>query len=304
MACITHLFQTNNIDSLIEHAKNTCFENLDNNIVYNITLMYDNIIGTTLNSNNYFTPEEQNIADSIIQKFVSNTLNIGLRNGSCICKIVKHIYNIIIMNINPNKFLNLDNIIKSKITTIIDNYRNITQILQNLQEIFNQFNRNTVSDTLPIAMFNTIPSQNLNSILTQCTTIDSNIKKENLSCGICQDPFNDSDEIIASQCDIRHHFHKNCIKPWVTEHHNNCPLCKHKFYNDINHANNEDNIGEDNIGENNIGEDNIGEDNIGEDNIGEDNIREDNIGEDNTLVMQLFIHFNTRNNTEDENNSE
>ena len=43
-------------------------------------------------------------------------------------------------------------------------------------------------------------------------------------CLICINNFNDEDEIIHLPCN--HMFHKNCIKSWICEENNKCPVCR------------------------------------------------------------------------------
>ena len=44
-------------------------------------------------------------------------------------------------------------------------------------------------------------------------------------CSICIDEFEDGETIrILPKCN--HGFHFDCIKPWLTERHRCCPLCK------------------------------------------------------------------------------
>ena len=43
-------------------------------------------------------------------------------------------------------------------------------------------------------------------------------------CLICIDNFNEEDDIVKIKCN--HIFHKNCIKSWLCEESNKCPVCR------------------------------------------------------------------------------
>lgn len=47
---------------------------------------------------------------------------------------------------------------------------------------------------------------------------------ESCECLICMDEFNKDDSIIKTHC--KHLFHKNCIKTWLCEESNKCPVCR------------------------------------------------------------------------------
>ena len=48
-------------------------------------------------------------------------------------------------------------------------------------------------------------------------------------CSICQENFNEGDEVTPLRCDMRHTFHSPCILPWFgteVDREVKCPLCK------------------------------------------------------------------------------
>ena len=47
----------------------------------------------------------------------------------------------------------------------------------------------------------------------------------NKQCSICFEDFAENDEVITLPCDVRHVYHENCIKQWLTQK-DTCPLCK------------------------------------------------------------------------------
>ena len=43
-------------------------------------------------------------------------------------------------------------------------------------------------------------------------------------CSICLEPYQENDKIVQLTCN--HIFHKNCIREWLQNKQNNCPLCR------------------------------------------------------------------------------
>ncbi len=43
-------------------------------------------------------------------------------------------------------------------------------------------------------------------------------------CAICLLPFSINDQLTYLPCDPRHHFHSNCIEPWLMQD-SKCPIC-------------------------------------------------------------------------------
>ena len=99
--------------------------------------------------------------------------------------------------------------------------------------------------------------------------LEEEIQDEELSCAICQEPFQKGELVIKLPCEgQKHYFHKGddpekCqgIKPWL-EVNNKCPICRTEFPMEEQQEEDESNS-EDN-GDNNGGEDNG--DNNGESN--------------------------------------
>mmetsp|Transcript_29087 Transcript_29087/g.83369 ORF Transcript_29087/g.83369 Transcript_29087/m.83369 type:complete len:348 (+) Transcript_29087:43-1086(+) len=42
-------------------------------------------------------------------------------------------------------------------------------------------------------------------------------------CSVCLSPFEEDDEVTALQCE--HHFHRSCIRTWLSDYRRTCPLC-------------------------------------------------------------------------------
>jgi hypothetical protein len=61
---------------------------------------------------------------------------------------------------------------------------------------------------------------------------ESEKNMELVDCQICQTQYESEDEvIILPECN--HYFHSDCIKKWLLEYDNTCPLCRKKYDNQI-----------------------------------------------------------------------
>lgn len=53
------------------------------------------------------------------------------------------------------------------------------------------------------------------------------------TCSICFEEFKDTDEITPLNCHESHFFHTGCLKEWVKNRHNSCPICRELITQDI-----------------------------------------------------------------------
>jgi len=44
-------------------------------------------------------------------------------------------------------------------------------------------------------------------------------------CPICVEAFGDQSEVVVLPCNVKHIYHANCVREWLTKH-RLCPLCK------------------------------------------------------------------------------
>ena len=78
----------------------------------------------------------------------------------------------------------------------------------------------------------------------------NDIKNENI-CPVCKDEFQIDDILMDLPC--KHHFHKDCILPWLNQH-DSCPICRFELKTDDDDYENrkrERNVQENNISNNN-----------------------------------------------------
>ena len=74
-------------------------------------------------------------------------------------------------------------------------------------------------------------SQNAVDKLKRCNINEQKLKEfgfEN-SCPVCKDEFVINEECLLMPCE--HHFHKNCLIPWLKER-NSCPVCRFELPTD------------------------------------------------------------------------
>jgi len=116
----------------------------------------------------------------------------------------------------------------NNIINIFDNYFrniNITNIEENNMETFNFIfdlytaptvnnNFEDVKIVLNEDKFNNLERVSLNNL------VDTNVK----DCLICLECFDEKDELIKIKC--KHIFHCNCIKSWLCNESNKCPVCR------------------------------------------------------------------------------
>ena len=117
----------------------------------------------------------------------------------------------------------------------ISNPNNISMFTQNL---FNNFQFDDVVVALTDEEFNKLDKQ----LYTLKSTQSGEEGEDN--CMICCDCYEENNEIIVLQC--KHNFHTNCIRKWLCEFNNKCPMCKLEIskgrpLNNTNNLNNSNN---------------------------------------------------------------
>lgn len=101
------------------------------------------------------------------------------------------------------------------------------------QNLFAQYILQAVSDTVRSALHNL--SDQIEYKLTGGDVVDNEPqyviiryknmpnKKENTSCPICFDEYDDSSMVSSTKC--LHFFHKECLKKWIDVN-KTCPICR------------------------------------------------------------------------------
>ena len=108
--------------------------------------------------------------------------------------------------------------------------RNIRNILFDLlmsgfnDVIANHPVNDPVEDKLTEEQFNNLPKLSLDE-LKEKNKINESLEDNELKCFICRESYTSTDEIIELPCEA-HHYHRDCIHEWTTNHHSNCPLCR------------------------------------------------------------------------------
>jgi len=63
--------------------------------------------------------------------------------------------------------------------------------------------------------------------------VTEELLKEGKECAICQNAFQVKEKGVT-QLECKHHYHKSCVTPWLTNH-NTCPICRHELKTDNPH---------------------------------------------------------------------
>lgn len=99
----------------------------------------------------------------------------------------------------------------------IEKYHKHIKLLLSIYDTFNEIMNERERDEKRV-----MTEEDFNKL--QIVKIDE-LKQEDKTCSICQDEYDTNDEIVILKCN-NHHFHKNCIKNWLMNHSNICPLCR------------------------------------------------------------------------------
>ena len=156
-------------------------------------------------------PQQQLIQNSLIQN--EKTINkiqqkprevkvLAYQNKSLLD--LQQTYNKSIENININMTLLMQN---RNLINLIFNYLNSS----NLQEIEEESEE---LQQLSLEEFNKLPIQKITD-------------QEDIECAICIDKFEKENEIIKLNCN--HIYHKDCIKNYLLNYNNKCPMCRYKI---------------------------------------------------------------------------
>ena len=147
---------------------------------------------------------------------LSQVLNLKNKVGS----IVQRAQDVVDSdNINNNNLLNFVILYEYQRYSDIIQPINILDFFLHLVTLYNSIQKN--SKTLTKHQFDKLDSccyKNISKFFTQT-------KLEALTtCLICTDKYISNDDIVVLPC--KHNFHKKCIKRWLTQESNECPLCK------------------------------------------------------------------------------
>lgn len=182
---------------------------------YNMLL---SVITSPTNEPNSDNPEEQM---NYFYKTINNTTFTELNHTE---KELKK-YNYLL---NRHRLLNISPPITSNGITILENNNNHISMSLNLNSVLNilfsvLFGDDHEKKPISLETFNSFEKK----IYSELST---NLKDSCQNCQICQQSFSDDSEIvILPNCD--HFFDFECIKKWMTEYNNACPICRHE-YND------------------------------------------------------------------------
>jgi hypothetical protein len=122
--------------------------------------------------------------------------------------------------------------VSDKNHTFNNNFEYINDILLNELKRFlrqsmsivilnNIFNSNNNMEDVKLIL----SEEELNKIPTNTfKNIDDNLKDSSNKCSICQDNYNNNDNVKILKCN--HIYHSDCIDNWLGNHSHKCPYCR------------------------------------------------------------------------------
>ena len=232
----------NNIDNQFEESKNNeSDESTRNRINSNIyTFSLNRNLSNNL-SENTSIDDSNNTSENIfsnINRFVRLSPNNITRNYSNSTNSNSNINNLSPLNIlgivsnntSTERFELPRNVMMSITSTFMNELD--SQMQENYQrfmdEINNLDNGESINRNPPISE-NEFQNIQVNKYVDLKKELDEKNIITNESCSICMENFNDNDDIIKSECEGNHLFHKNCIKPWLLNMSKTCPICRHNM---------------------------------------------------------------------------
>jgi hypothetical protein len=139
-----------------------------------------------------------------------------------------------------NEYENEDDLFQVDDTSLDNIHNTLINSITRLRSTFDYFslNRRQISDTAVIRVYADIYDydnyDNLEDIIvalsetefSELETIEYDIDKykDQKSCSICIETYNQDDGLIKLKCN--HIFHNDCIKPWLTSKSTKCPVCR------------------------------------------------------------------------------
>jgi len=171
--------------------------------------------------NNNPSVEQFNNIINIFDNYIQNNINIQQNSANNFFNIINQDMNLNYYNFN--QFTNLSNLANEDLDDLPD-LINMNEEPNNGPILYTTFSLNPLSH-------NNYVYEDVKIILSEeqfnnleCKHFKELHLNENKECLICIEDFNDEDDVIKIQCN--HIFHKNCIKSWVCEESNKCPICR------------------------------------------------------------------------------
>ena len=108
--------------------------------------------------------------------------------------------------------------------TVLNNVFSLRNI-NNLLNLNNLINTNNLYDNFEDVKV-TLKQKELQPSLLQYNHLNQEQKNIQNKCSICQEEYNNEDNIRKLKCD--HIFHINCIDVWLLEYNYKCPICRNE----------------------------------------------------------------------------
>ena len=176
------------------------------------------------NQNNNPSIEQFNNIINIFDNYIQNNINIQQNSGNNFFNIINQDMNLNYYNFN--QFSNLSNLANEDLEDLDDlpDLIDMNDTINNGPILYTTFSLNQSSHNNYIYedVKIILSEEQFNNL--ECTSFEELHLNENKECLICIENFKDEDDVIKIPCN--HIFHKNCIKSWVCEESNKCPICR------------------------------------------------------------------------------
>lgn len=187
-----------NLENNYSGDENSSSQNLNNNSMQqfnNIINIFDNYIQNNINN-------RENYSDNFFN-IINRDMNLNYYNF--------------------NQFSNLSNLANEDLSDLPDlidmnEEPNNTPIFYTTFILNPSSQQNYIYEDVKIIL----SEEQFNNL--ECKSFKELNLNESKECLICIENFNEDDDIIKIPCN--HIFHKNCIKSWVCEESNKCPICR------------------------------------------------------------------------------
>lgn len=205
------------INNCIDVQKKIMIErNISNNQLF--TLIEDN-----LKVNENINIEKMSLNDSLFVE--RNDLITSFNNNDILYILINEVVRI--NCINPLEIINPIEII-NPFEDIFNFSNEEGQINNNLNDLMNYLETLVQQDLDDIDIPNNNETLNEEEVDKIATKLYKEIKDDadNNTCSICKTEENFEDNDIIPSLPCNHLFHHNCLKTWLVNYNNNCPLCR------------------------------------------------------------------------------
>lgn len=184
---------------------------------------------TQIERKNMLMEERNNTINRIREIERKYNFNTTQNNNTSLTNVVNLINRTVgLINIH-DIFNEYSHLVNSSITQLNENLnnQNISENMEDVKIVMSDQEFESLDDIKYIDYINNIRPNDIIELDIEDESDNQYDIKERDSCSICTDEF-ENNSIITKLPTCTHFFHKGCIKRWLTECKNKCPLCNTK----------------------------------------------------------------------------